>query len=196
LTPDPVAVPPRRRPRLVFLVVGIVLATGLGIGLFSSIGTGPSGPPAPGRAAPSFSLPELGGGGTVGTPQNGGGGGRPAVLVFFASWCAPCQAEMPALSAAYRTQQHHGGRLARVAVIGVDTADPTTQALSFVHRSQVTFPVAADRAYDVTEGSYYFNGDPDAVFIDGTGTIVHITHGAITPAQLLHWEDRLTAVPG
>jgi len=44
----------------------------------------------------------------------------------------------------------------------------------------------------VTEGSYYFNGDPDAVFIDGNGTIVHISHGAITAAQLVHWESQLT----
>jgi thiol-disulfide isomerase/thioredoxin len=177
----------------VFLLVGIVLAVGLGFGLFSTVGTGRSGPPSPGSAAPSFSLPRLGGGGTVGTPADGGGGGRPAVLVFFASWCAPCQAEVPAIAAAYRNQQAHGGRLAHVAVIGVDTADPTTQALAFVHKSKVTFPVGADRAYDVTEGSYYFNGDPDAVFIDGNGAIVHISHGAITAAQLVHWEDRLTA---
>ena len=43
---------------------------------------------------------------------------------------------MPALSAAYRTQQRHGGTLAGVAVIGVDTADPTAQALVFVHKSR------------------------------------------------------------
>lgn len=176
-----------------FLLVGIVLAAGLGFGLFSTVGPGQSGPPTPGSAAPSFSLPRLGGGGTVGTPKDGGGGGRPAVLVFFASWCAPCQVEMPALSTAYRSQQHHGGKLARIALIGVDTADPTTQALAFVHKSKVGFPVAADRTYDVTEGSYYFNGDPDAVFIDGNGTIVHISHGAITAAELVHWESKLRA---
>jgi cytochrome c biogenesis protein CcmG, thiol:disulfide interchange protein DsbE len=175
----------------VFLLVGVVLAAGLGFGLFSTVGSGRSGPPAPGVPAPSFSLPRLGGGGTVGAPADGGGGGRPAVLVFFASWCAPCQAEMPAIATAYASQQRHGGRLARIAVIGVDTADPTSQALAFVHKSKVTFPVGADRAYDVTEGSYYFNGDPDAVFIDGNGTIVHIVHGAITAAQLVHWENKL-----
>jgi cytochrome c biogenesis protein CcmG/thiol:disulfide interchange protein DsbE len=176
----------------VFLLIGTVLAIGLGFGLFSTIGTGQSGPPAPGGAAPAFSLPRLGGGGTVGTPTDGGAGGRPAVLVFFASWCSPCQAEMPALSAEYRLEQRHGGKLAEIALIGVDTADPTTQALAFVHKSGVTFPVGADRTYDVTEGSYYFNGDPDAVFIDGNGTIVHISHGAITAAQLVHWESQLT----
>jgi thiol-disulfide isomerase/thioredoxin len=177
----------------VFLLVGVVLAAGLGVGLFSTIGTGRHGPPSPGSAAPSFSLPRLGGHGTVGTPEDGGGNGRPAVLVFFASWCAPCQAEMPALASAYSAQQRHGGKLAGIAVIGVDTADPPSQALVFVHKSMVTFPVAADRVFIVTEGTYFFDGDPDAVFIDGDGTIVHITRGAITPAQLVHWEDKLVA---
>jgi cytochrome c biogenesis protein CcmG/thiol:disulfide interchange protein DsbE len=177
----------------VFLLIGLALAVGLGFGLFSTIGTGSAGPPAPGSAAPSFSLPRLGGGGTVGTPADGGAGGRPAVLVFFASWCSPCQAEVPAIETAYRNQQLRGGKLARIALIGIDTADPTSDALAFVHKSRVTFPVGADRVYDVTEGSYYFNGDPDAVFIDGNGTIVHISHGAITAAQLVHWEDRLSA---
>jgi thiol-disulfide isomerase/thioredoxin len=177
----------------VFLFIGLALAVGIGFGLFSTIGTSSGGPPGPGSAAPSFSLPRLGGAGTVGTPADGGAGGRPAVLVFFASWCSPCQTEVPAIETAYRSQQRRGGKLARIALIGVDTADPTSDALAFVHRSRVTFPVGADRDYDVTEGSYYFDGDPDAVFIDGNGTIVHISHGAITASELVHWEEELTA---
>jgi thiol-disulfide isomerase/thioredoxin len=174
----------QRRPRLVFLVVGLVLAAGLGIGLFSSLGSPRAGVPTVGTAAPSFSLDALGGGGTVGVPADGGGTGRPVVLVFFASWCPPCRAEMPDLAQAYRSQPNHS----RVAVIGVDGMDPTSAALQFVHDSGVSFPVAADPDYRVTEGIYAFNGDPDAVFIDGHGTIARIVHGPITGAQLLGWE--------
>jgi cytochrome c biogenesis protein CcmG, thiol:disulfide interchange protein DsbE len=167
-------------------VVGLVLAAGLGVGLFTSIGTPTQATPGVGSAAPSFSLRALGGGGQVGTPADGGGDGRPAVLLFFASWCAPCQSEVPAVAAVYRAQKHD-----RIPVIGVDGMDPTREALSFDHRSGVTFPVAADSDYTVTEGLYGFDGDPDAVFINAQGTIEHIVHGPITRSVLLAWERRL-----
>ncbi len=178
---------PHRRPRLVFLVVGVILATGLGIGLFSSLGSPKASVPTAGSVAPTFTLAALGGHGTVGVPADGGGNGRPAVLVFFASWCPPCRTEIPALARAYRDQPPR----TRIPVIGVDGMDPTAAALSFVHRSGVRFLVAADPLYRVTEGIYAFNGDPNAVFIRADGTIARIVHGPITAAQLAAFERDL-----
>jgi cytochrome c biogenesis protein CcmG, thiol:disulfide interchange protein DsbE len=182
------------RPRLMFLVIGLIVAAVLAIGLFTSFGSsaGP-GRPTVGSAAPSFTLPRLGATGTVGTPADGGGRGRPAVLVFFASWCGPCQAEMPSLAAADRQQQAAGGPLAGVRLLGVDSIDPTGSALAFVHKSGVGFPVGADRKGTVTSGLYYFTGDPEAVFISSDGKIVHITYGPVSVAQLQHWEHQLVA---
>jgi cytochrome c biogenesis protein CcmG/thiol:disulfide interchange protein DsbE len=184
---DKATVAEPRRPRLVFLGVGIVLATALGIGLFSSLGTPKQVVPAVGTTAPSFTLGRLGGGGTVGTPADGGGSGHPVVLVFFASWCTPCAAEVPALAAVYRHQNPDS----RIPLIGIDGMDPTKDALAFVRHSGVGFPVAVDPAYQVTEGLYYFTGDPDAVFINSDGTIARIVRGPITGPQLTSWEHRL-----
>jgi cytochrome c biogenesis protein CcmG, thiol:disulfide interchange protein DsbE len=170
------------------LAVGVVLAAGLGIGLFTSLGTSKHGVPSVGVPAPSFSLSKLGGTGTVGTPADGGGGGKPAVLVFFASWCAPCHTEIPAIAAAYRGQRAGS----RVQIIGIDGMDPTKAALAFVHDDGVTFPVGADPTYQVTEGLYAFTGDPDAVFVNGDGTIAHIVYGPITRSELLSWERRIS----
>jgi cytochrome c biogenesis protein CcmG/thiol:disulfide interchange protein DsbE len=187
-----VAISPARKPRKIFFLLGVVLAIGLGIGLFTGVGTkGSPAQPVPGGAAPSFSLPALVGTGRVGTPADGGGNGRPAVVLFFASWCPPCHAELPALAAVYRQQHQPRNPLARVAVIGVDGLDPTGDARSFVRSSGVTFPVGDDGNGNVTEGLYFFTGDPEAVFISAGGTIVHIEHGPTTPQQLVTWERRL-----
>jgi thiol-disulfide isomerase/thioredoxin len=182
-----------RRPRVVFLVVGIALAVGLGVGLFTSYSPGSSStPPVPtvGNSAPAFSLPRLGGAGTVGLPSDGGGSGKPVVLLFFGSWCAPCQSEIPALAAAYRSA--HSGALHGVSMLGVDGLDPTKNALQFVHDSQVTFPVGVDSQFQVTEGLYGLLGDPGSVFVSGKGTIVHIVRGPLSAAQLLKWGKQLS----
>jgi thiol-disulfide isomerase/thioredoxin len=198
--PDhPTPVPPaRRRPRPVFLILGLVLAGALAVGLFTGVGTGgtgggPGSRPVAGSTVPAFSLPRLGGGQPVGVPADGAGGGRPAILVFFASWCTDCATEIPRLAALYRHQQAAHSPLARVALIGIDGADPRGAALAFVHRSGVTFPVGVDPTYDVTEGKFYFVGLPDAVCVRGDGTIAAVEVGPVSAAAFTSWERRLLA---
>jgi thiol-disulfide isomerase/thioredoxin len=173
------------------LLLGVVLAIALGVGLFTSFGSSPtSGQLQVGELAPAFSLPKLTGAGRVGVPADGGGHGRPAVVLFFASWCAPCRAEIPALARIYRQQQASRSPLAKVALLGVDTADPEPNALNFVRSSGVTFPVAADAQYVVID-RYGFVGDPDAVFVEGNGTVAGIEEGPLSAASLVSWEHRL-----
>lgn len=191
--PTPPPPPGAGRPRPIFLLIGVVLAVALGVGLFTSFGASKSsGQLQAGDPAPPFSLPRLIGAGRVGLPADGGGHGRPAIVLFFASWCAPCHAELPALARTYHRQQAAGSPLAKVAVIGVDTADPHADAVAFVQSSGVTFPVGADSQYTVTD-RFDFVGDPDAVFVDGDGTIAHIQVGPLHSGQLVSWERRLLA---
>src|ERR1019366_4729610 len=113
-----------RKPRKGFLLVGVVLAAALGVGLFTSLGTKKNtGAPHQGGPVPSFSAPRLNGSGTVEVPGDGGGGGTPAVLLFFGDWCSSCHAELPPLAAAVHRQAQAGGSLAKVHVIGVDSED-------------------------------------------------------------------------
>jgi thiol-disulfide isomerase/thioredoxin len=179
---------PGRKPRKVFLLVGIVLAVILGVGLFTSVGTSQStsGKPYAGGTAPTFSVSNIGpvGPHAVSYPLQGGESGRPVVLLFFGAWCPSCHEELPPLARAVKAQNAAGGKLAEVQVIGVDDLDAASSARSFIQAAGVTFPVAYDPNTVITQQTYGFNGDPYAVFIKGDGTIDKIVQGAVlTPSS-------------
>jgi len=179
----------RPRKRFILLGLGIGLLIILLVGLLTSVGTSPNSTSAPreGGPVPSFTAANVGptGASQVSVPADGGGSGTPAVLLFFGSWCSSCHQELPPLAAAVRQQDRAGGALSRIRVIGVDSFDQTSTAKSFIHEEGVTFPVATDPGATITSGSFYFDGDPYAVFVRGDGTIDRIVRGAVlTPSSL------------
>ena len=63
--------------------------------------------------------------------------GKVVLLNFWATWCAPCQTEMPAFSAWQRT---YGSRGFRVIVISMD--DDRDAAQKLVEKLKIVYPVA------------------------------------------------------
>jgi cytochrome c biogenesis protein CcmG/thiol:disulfide interchange protein DsbE len=178
-----------RKPRKIFLVIGVALAVVLGIFLFTGLGTsqGSTGAPHEGGPVPSFTRQNVGpvGRAQVRVPADGGGHGTPAVLLFFGNWCPSCHQELPPLAAAVRAQDKAGGPLSGIRVVGVDSEDSVGSAKSFINSAGVGFPVASDPNTAITSGLFFFDGDPYAVFVNGDGTINQIVRGAVlTPASL------------
>lgn len=60
--------------------------------------------PKTGAVAPDFTLKTLAGSRTSLSAYSG----RPVLLNFWATWCAPCRGEMPAIVAAYRAHRAEG----------------------------------------------------------------------------------------
>jgi len=179
---------------VVFLVLIGAAAAALGVGLFTSFGTSrASGPPQAGGTAPTFSLSGLNVASRVGTPGIGGGDGKPVVVLFMGDWCAICHSEIPPLAAKIRALQSSHSALGRLAVIGVDSEDSLSDALSFIKSSGVTFPVGDDNTAHVMNGLYGFEGDPYAVFIEGNGHIMTIHPGPLSPSQFETLERKLLA---
>ena len=89
-------------------------------------------------AAPAFSLPALAQSGQQVSLSSYAG--KPLIVNFFASWCAPCQQETPLLAKFYRDE--HG----RVALVGLDENDVMSNALSFTRAKGVSYPVGFDPA--------------------------------------------------
>jgi cytochrome c biogenesis protein CcmG/thiol:disulfide interchange protein DsbE len=64
--------------------------------------------------------------------------GKVVVVNFWASWCEPCKSEAPRFQAA---SERYGDR---VAFVGVDTADYSSDAGRFLDRYGVTYPNVRD----------------------------------------------------
>ena len=136
-------------------------------------------PPKIGGPAPSFTLKRLDAGGTLSLASLRG---KPAVINFFASWCEPCKAEASVLESAWRRYK------GRVAFIGIDYHDVTSDGLRFLRAHDITYPTVQDGSGDIGE-KYGLTGVPETYFVDAQGRLVG-THIAGTVA---HQKDQFFA---
>lgn len=103
--------------------------------------------------------------------------GRPLVVNFWASWCAPCIEEMPDFQAV--AMELDG----RVAVLGVNVRDAPGQAQRFAEELGVTYDLAVDSERELEIGTGVF-GLPTTLFVDADGTIVLHHTGPLSAEQL------------
>jgi len=107
--------------------------------------------------------------------------GSPVVLNFWASWCGPCQSEMPDFQKAY---EKAGGKVVFMMVNLTDGDRETMEsANSFIQKKKYTFPVYFDIDLDATM-AYGIRSIPTTYFIDKDGYIVSVANGIIDPAAL------------
>lgn len=112
---------------------------------------------------------------------------QPVLVNFWATWCPPCQAEMPLLD-----------RLARqrtdVAVVAVDVGDRAQEVRAFLAARGLTLPVALD-----TQGAvatrYGVRGLPTTFFLDGQGVVRFVHIGALDEATLRQGLAAVGAAP-
>jgi thiol-disulfide isomerase/thioredoxin len=103
-----------------------------------------------------------------------------SVLIFFASWCGPCQGEMPKIAAYVHTHSEPGVR-----IIGIAANDPHAAALKFIEKDDVTFPVAYDPNSTVTAGIFQFTTLPETAFVNAKGVVTQVYFGAIPKSDLI-----------
>src|SRR5688572_9396888 len=93
--------------------------------------------------------------------------GQVVMINFWATWCAPCRAEMPLLEDIYRKYKPMGFTMLAV---NVEPDPKDAEAWLSKLSKPVTFPVAYDVDSKVSK-LYKVAGMPTSVFIDRKGNI-------------------------
>lgn len=115
--------------------------------------------------------------------------GKPIVLNFWASWCGPCQSEMPDFQEKFEAL---GEDVQFLMVNMTDGSRETVDiASAFIEEQGFTFPVLYDTDLDAanTYGAYSL---PTTYFIDSQGAAIARATGAIDGDTLQRGIDMIT----
>jgi len=115
--------------------------------------------------------------------------GKPIVLNFWASWCGPCQYEMPDFDEKYKEL---GNDVNFVMINMTDGQRETVEtASSFIEEKGYSFPVYYDTNSEaaLTYGAYSL---PTSFFIDAEGHVIAQAVGAIDGATLQKGIDAIS----
>ncbi|PYN87246.1 MAG: thiol-disulfide oxidoreductase [Candidatus Rokuibacteriota bacterium] len=123
-------------------------------------------PPRP-KQASDFTVSLLGGE----TLKLRGQRGKPVLVNFWATWCAPCREEMPAMERLYLKHRERGFVLLAVSV---DT--DASLVKPFLERLKLTFPVALDAKMDLAN-AYGVRALPASFLIDRNGYLTALALG-------------------
>jgi peroxiredoxin len=110
--------------------------------------------------------------------------GQVVMVNFWATWCGPCQQEMPLLDQMYKKYKPAGFTLIGV---NVDKESPAVKEL--LARKPVSFPVLLDPANQVSK-AYHVDEMPSSVIIDRKGQIRYI-HRGYKPGDENDYQDRI-----
>ncbi len=102
--------------------------------------------------------------------------GRPILINFWATWCAPCRREMPLLQKLHEESGNDG-----LQVIGI-AIDRAPDVSAFTIETGITYPilVGQEDAIEVTDGfGLDFLGLPFTVLVDQDGQILKIQLGEL-----------------
>ena len=124
-----------------------------------------------GQRAPGFVAPLVEGGSVDLSDLRG----RPLVLVFWASWCGPCVAEVPALNALHASL----GEAARI--LAVDSREDPATAEAAVRSLGIRYPVALDRDGRIA-AAYRVQVLPTLLVLDAAGRVRY--RGTVLPSRI------------
>jgi cytochrome c biogenesis protein CcmG, thiol:disulfide interchange protein DsbE len=166
----------RRRSRVVLwsgLAVLVVFAVLLAF--LATVGPTKANSTLLGKAAPPIRGTELATGHPIALSDFAG---KWVLVNFAASWCIPCQQEMPQLQQLAKAGPRYGATLLSVTYDPSDTAGLRTM----LHNDHATWPSVADAAADVTWGVH--GGIPQSFLVDPAGIVVEYFPSSVDASEV------------
>jgi peroxiredoxin len=137
--------------------------------------------PRSGYRAPDFALSNLDGEETSLSDWLG----QPVLVNFWATWCGPCEVEMPAIEAAYQAHKEDG-----LVVLAVAVDDSAENVRGFAEKHNLSFqPLMDDGEVSLI---YQVFGLPTSYFVRPDGTISDVHTGLLTEDTI---ENYLARIP-
>lgn len=111
--------------------------------------------------------------------------GQVVLLNFWATWCPPCEEEIPAIEKAYQAHRDDG-----FVVLGINDGEALEVVRAFAGELGITYPVLIDKHRDVA-AQYRRRGLPLTVIVDRDGVIQVRHEGYLTAGKLDSYLSRL-----
>ena len=157
----------RLRPFRGFLIAAAISAVVLVIWKFDGATPSAAEVPRIGSVAPDFTLQDTRGQ----IVQLADYRGKTVLMNFWATWCPPCQAEMPAIDQVARANPN-------LVVMAVDVAEGPTLVREFLLDRNFVFTPLLDPSGSVT-ALYHVDSLPTSIFIGPDGVVRAINVGAL-----------------
>ena len=114
--------------------------------------------------------------------------GKSVLLNFWATWCVPCNAEMPAL---VEIEKQYAGRVTFIAA-SLDDEKSVAKIPSFVARYSLDFPIWYGASLDDLDQLKMGNAVPATAFFDAAGNLAARILGQARPEEVKERLDWLT----
>ncbi|MBN8636589.1 MAG: redoxin domain-containing protein [Anaerolineae bacterium] len=164
---------------LIVLGVGILIVGLLAVSTSMNTATGRVG------SAPDFTATTL----TGETVRLSDYRGQIVMLNFWATWCPPCRAEMPAIERAYERFSEQG-----VMVLAINNGETSAEIAPFATTLGLRFPVVLDTDRRL-QTAFGMTGYPTSLFIGRDGEIYATHTGGLSSSQLTNYLETGLAQP-